>query len=78
MNQPISKDAAYFIFFGFSTDTGYFRFINAGQGFALGYASELVDLGVSPNSVYMRRARKKKPFFWANSWMISSRRCSGK
>jgi len=63
MNQPISKDAAYFIFFGFSTDTGYFRFINAGQGFALGYASELVDLGVSPNSVYMKmNGGKKLPF----------------
>ncbi|MCH3919803.1 MAG: bifunctional oligoribonuclease/PAP phosphatase NrnA [Sphaerochaeta sp.] len=53
LKQPISKDAASFIFFGFATDTGYFRFINAGQGFALDYVSELVDLGVSPNAVYM-------------------------
>jgi hypothetical protein len=47
------KDAASFIFFGFATDTA----ISGSQrrpGFALDYVSELVDLGVSPNAVYIR------------------------
>jgi phosphoesterase RecJ-like protein len=60
MGQPISKDAASFIFFGFATDTGYFRFINAGQGFTMDFVSELVDLGVSPNAVYMKMTGGKK------------------
>lgn len=41
------------LFFGFATDTGYFRFLGPGKGEALRMAAELVDKGVSPNEVNM-------------------------
>ena len=45
----ITEEIAEHLFFGFATDTGFFRFINAYRGETLRMAAELVDLGVSPN-----------------------------
>ncbi len=49
LDVEISKEIAEHLFFGFATDSGFFRFINAYRGETLRLAAELVDLGVSPN-----------------------------
>ncbi|WP_320127441.1 DHH family phosphoesterase [uncultured Sphaerochaeta sp.] len=49
MGVEISKDIAEHLFFGFATDTGFFRFLNAHRGETLRMVADLVDLGVSPN-----------------------------
>ncbi len=50
-NVPITPEIAEHLFFGFATDSGFFRFINAYRGDVLRFAAELVDLGVSPNEM---------------------------
>jgi len=50
----ITTEIAEHLFFGFATDTGFFRFINAYRGETLRMAAELVDLGVSPNMMNTR------------------------
>jgi len=47
----ISPEIADHLFFGFATDSGFFRFINAYRGDVLHQVAELVDLGVSPNEM---------------------------
>ncbi len=54
LSIEISKEIAEHLFFGFATDTGFFRFINAYRGETLRMAAELVDLGVSPNMMNNR------------------------
>ncbi|MDK2858826.1 MAG: bifunctional oligoribonuclease and phosphatase NrnA [Sphaerochaeta sp.] len=49
LDIEISQEIAEHLFFGFATDSGFFRFINAYRGETLRLAAELVDLGVSPN-----------------------------
>lgn len=49
LGVEITKEVAEHLFFGFATDTGFFRFINAYRGETLRMAADLVDLGVSPN-----------------------------
>jgi len=54
LGMEISSETAEHLFFGFATDTGFFRFINAYRGESLRMAAELVDLGVSPNMMNNR------------------------
>ncbi len=49
LEVEITQEIAEHLFFGFATDSGFFRFINAYRGETLRLAAELVDLGVSPN-----------------------------
>ncbi len=49
LDIEITGEIAEHLFFGFATDSGFFRFINAYRGETLRMAAELVDLGVSPN-----------------------------
>ncbi|MGE4467670.1 DHH family phosphoesterase [Sphaerochaeta sp.] len=49
LDVEISQEIAEHLFFGFATDSGFFRFINAYRGETLRLVAELVDLGVSPN-----------------------------
>ncbi|AEV28628.1 exopolyphosphatase-like enzyme [Sphaerochaeta pleomorpha str. Grapes] len=49
LGVEISKEIADHLFFGFATDTGFFRFINAHRGETLRMVADLVDIGVSPN-----------------------------
>ncbi len=52
LDVEISQEIAEHLFFGFATDSGFFRFINAYRGETLRLAAELVDLGgVSPPNV---------------------------
>ncbi len=51
LEVEISQEIAEHLFFGFATDSGFFRFINAYRGETLRLAAELVDLGVSPNTM---------------------------
>lgn len=51
LNVEISERTAEHLFFGFATDSGFFRFINAYSGETLRMVAELVDLGVSPNMI---------------------------
>ncbi|MPM41208.1 Bifunctional oligoribonuclease and PAP phosphatase NrnA [bioreactor metagenome] len=51
LDVEISQEIAEHLFFGFATDSGFFRFINAYRGETLRLAAELVDLGVSPNTM---------------------------
>lgn len=50
----IDEIAAEHLFFGFATDTGFFRYIGPYRGETLRMAADLVDKGVSPNLVYDR------------------------
>lgn len=52
MGIGITEQVAQHLFFGFATDTGFFRFIGPNRGETLRMAGELVDAGVSPNDVY--------------------------
>ncbi len=54
LELEITTEIAEHLFFGFATDTGFFRFINAYRGETLRMAAELVDLGVSPNMMNTR------------------------
>lgn len=54
LGVEIDPDTARRLFFGFCTDTGFFRFISSGQGSALSQVAKLVDAGADPNAVYMR------------------------
>ena len=47
----ITPEIADHLFFGFATDSGFFRFIGPYRGDILRHAAELVDLGVSPNEM---------------------------
>jgi len=51
LDIEITEEIAEHLFFGFATDTGFFRFINAYRGETLRMAADLVDLGVSPNMI---------------------------
>ncbi len=51
LDIEITPEVAEHLFFGFATDSGFFRFINAYRGETLRMAAELVDLGVSPNMI---------------------------
>lgn len=52
LGVEINEQVAQHLFFGFATDTGFFRFIGPHRGETLRMAAELVDAGVSPNDVY--------------------------
>ncbi len=49
LDIAITEEIAEHLFFGFATDSGFFKFINSYRGETLRMAAELVDLGVSPN-----------------------------
>ena len=49
LGVEITQGIAEHLFFGFATDSGFFRFINAYRGETLRMVADLVDLGVSPN-----------------------------
>ncbi len=59
LDVEISQEIAEHLFFGFATDSGFFRFINAYRGETLRLAAELVDLGVSPNTMADRMSGGK-------------------
>lgn len=59
MGVAIDKEIAEHLFFGFATDSGFFRFLNAWRGETLRMAAELVDLGVSPNAMADRMSGGK-------------------
>jgi phosphoesterase RecJ-like protein len=47
----VTKKEAELLFFGLATDTGFFRFLEAGEPGALREGARLVELGASPRSV---------------------------
>lgn len=49
---PLDKQTAEVLFFGLSTDTGYFRFLEENSSDIFIAASRLVDAGVSPRTTY--------------------------
>lgn len=49
---PCPKELAEILFFGFCTDTGYFRFIDNTQSDALSAATRLVEYGANPKEAY--------------------------
>lgn len=49
-----SESEANFMFFAFSTDTGFFRFLEAGSQESFRMVARLVEAGVSPRSVYQK------------------------
>lgn len=48
----ITNQIAKFIFRGFATDSGFFRFLKDDSGETLRMISELVDAGVAPHDIY--------------------------
>ena len=51
---PLPKELSETIFFGFCTDTGYFRFIDDTQSDALASATRLVKYGANPKEAYKK------------------------
>jgi len=48
------EETSDFLFFGFSTDTGFFRHLEKESGPVFGRVAELVDLGASPNRTFKK------------------------
>lgn len=53
MGHSPSKDEAELLFFGLSTDTGFFRHLDERGSETFRIASRLVDVGVSPKRIFM-------------------------
>lgn len=53
MGHTPSKDEAELLFFGLSTDTGFFRHLDEHGSEVFKLAAKLVDAGVSPKRIYM-------------------------
>ena len=51
---PLPKELAELVFFGFCTDTGYFRFLDNTQVAALASATRLVEYGANPRETYKK------------------------
>ncbi len=49
---PLDAEAASYLFFGFATDTGFFRHLPQGSGEILQRVSRLVDAGAQPNKIF--------------------------
>lgn len=49
---PLDKETAEILFFGLSTDTGYFRFLEKDSSDIFIAASRMVEAGVSPRTTY--------------------------
>lgn len=58
---PVSKDLAEILFFGISTDTGYFRFLGSDSAPVFEAVSRLVQAGVNPKETY-RLINSGKPY----------------
>ncbi len=52
MGESPSEEEARHIFFGFVTDTGFFRFLDSGTGDVFALVSRLVEAGASPRDQY--------------------------
>jgi phosphoesterase RecJ-like protein len=63
LGVEITQEVAEHLFFGFATDSGFFRFLNAWRGETLRLVSELVDKGVSPNEMADRMSGGKSEGF---------------
>jgi phosphoesterase RecJ-like protein len=50
LNVKISLETAEQLFFGFATDTGFFKFIAPHNGTAIKEAADLVEIGVNPSA----------------------------
>ncbi len=48
------RETAAFLFFGFATDTGFFRHLGEDTGPVFRRVAELADLGASPNALFRR------------------------
>lgn len=48
------KETSSWLFFGFATDTGFFRHLEEGTGPAFQRVAEMIDNGASPNGIYRR------------------------
>ncbi|MFA6845421.1 MAG: DHH family phosphoesterase, partial [Sphaerochaetaceae bacterium] len=60
LGLKITPNIAHLLFFGFATDSGFFKFLNAGQGTVLRMVADLVDAGVSPNEIYSEMSGGKE------------------
>lgn len=58
---PLPQDLAKTIFFGFSTDSGFFRFLDETQQDAINSAARLVGYGANPKETY-RIMNSGRPF----------------
>ncbi|NCB01641.1 MAG: recombinase RecJ [Spirochaetia bacterium] len=54
LEVKLTHEIAEHIFFGFATDTGFFKFIGPYRGETFNLVAQLVETGVSPNEVYNR------------------------
>lgn len=54
MSLAPTEEEARHIFFGFITDTGFFRFLDAGTGDVFALVARLVDAGASPRDQYLQ------------------------
>jgi phosphoesterase RecJ-like protein len=50
----ITEEIANHLFFGFATDTGFFKFIGPYRGETFNLVGELINKGVSPNEIYLQ------------------------
>ncbi|MCR4675806.1 MAG: bifunctional oligoribonuclease/PAP phosphatase NrnA [Sphaerochaetaceae bacterium] len=52
LGVEITKEAAQYLFRGFATDSGYFKFLHENSGETLRIVADLADCGVVPNDEY--------------------------
>jgi bifunctional oligoribonuclease and PAP phosphatase NrnA len=48
------EETSTYLFFGFATDTGFFRHLEGATGPVLNRVAEMIDNGASPNAIYRR------------------------
>jgi phosphoesterase RecJ-like protein len=61
LNVEITLEVAKQLFFGFATDSGFFKFVSPTNGVAIREAADLVEIGVSPSET-MAQMNGGKPF----------------
>ncbi|MCH3916607.1 MAG: DHH family phosphoesterase [Spirochaetia bacterium] len=73
LGVPLTEEIATALFFGFATDTGFFKFIPKGNGEAVRMAAQLIEIGADPQITYARMSSGKDWKFIQNTALLINR-----
>lgn len=73
LNIEIDKETAEYLFFGFSTDSGFFKYISPFNGTAIKKAGDLVDKGADPRLTFSKMVGGKSFEYIKNTSLLVSR-----
>ncbi len=59
LNVTLTEEIAYYLFYGFTTDTGFFRFLDHNILPYWNYIQRWIEIGVTPNRISKATARKE-------------------